>query len=79
MPVIGRLDSQVEEVLIGPVGRRVREGRTPPGGESRSEAERPRPAEGAGQHDTPADESSRDRAGRGGGRARAGELPVWML
>ena len=67
MPVIGRLDGQVDEVIIKPISERRREEVPPPAGE-----ETPAPPEPSGnaQVQTPArDESSAD----------AGELPVWLL
>jgi len=67
MPVIGRLDDQVEAVLINPLKQR----RTPAG------AERDEPATPAASDediDTASpDESSRER------RRDDASLPVWML
>jgi hypothetical protein len=67
MSVIGRLDKQVEEVIIKPVGR-------PPAGEDNgASAPRPAPQEPA--------EATRPgpREKRRGGRPGAAELPVWLL
>ena len=64
MPVIGRLDGQVDEVIIKPVSRRRREGDSPP------ESQNEEPPEPSAPSQTPdVDESS----------ANAGELPVWLL
>ncbi|HZI20786.1 MAG TPA: hypothetical protein VEY09_19620 [Pyrinomonadaceae bacterium] len=80
MPVIGRLDQQVDEVLIGPVARRGR------GGETRPRAdEQPAPAAGEpppadrGPAPEPGHESSHQPSAETESRDRAGELPVWML
>jgi hypothetical protein len=79
MPVIGRLDKQVNDVLIDPVGKRRRDvdedarvpsdtRRAPTGEDERRVA----PDMG--------DEKGRPRAGRGGERGREDEqLPVWLL
>lgn len=67
MPVIGRLDDQVEAVLINPVRRRPTDGE-----EERDESARP--AAPDTDIDTgSADESRRER------RGRDAALPVWML
>ena len=64
MPVIGRMDEQVDEVLISPVGRRgARDDRRPPAGE----AER-----------IPPKDSQENPPGRGEDAGRD-ELPVWLL
>ena len=69
MPVIGRLDDQVEAILINPLRRR-----DAPGEEARDEPELPAaPAEDT-EHKSP-DESSRERHQ---GEA-ASSLPVWLL
>ena len=69
MPVIGRLDGQVDEVIISPISRRPREEEPSPV---------PKNEETPGPSDPPAcppsqtpnvDESS----------ANADELPVWLL
>ena len=68
MPVIGRLDGQVDEVLISPVSRR-RRGEpedAPAGAEGEGARATAPPAE---THTPRADESS----------AGPGELPVWLL
>ena len=67
MPVIGRLDGQVDEVIIRPISERRRdEAETPDDPQRRETPERPP----AAQPQTPdADESSK----------RADELPVWLL
>ena len=67
MPVIGRLDGQVDEVIIKPIsGRRREEGTAPP----REQTHEPREPSGGVPVQTPdTDESSPE----------AGELPVWLL
>ena len=68
MPVIGRLDGQVEEVIIKPISERRREEAPPtPTGET-PPAPSP-PAERAPAQTPHPDESS----------AEADELPVWLL
>ena len=64
MPVIGRLDGQVEEVIISPTSRRRREGEPPPVDKNE---ETPGPSAPSQTPDV--DESSAD----------PGELPVWLL
>jgi hypothetical protein len=69
MPVIGRLDGQVDDVLISPISRRPRREEPPP--DSKNE-ETPEPSDPSGRapSQTPdAGESS----------ANADELPVWLL
>jgi hypothetical protein len=69
MPVIGRLDGQVDEVIIKPISERRRGEETPPppaGGHEPPPADPPGSAP-VQTHDT--DESSPD----------TGELPVWLL
>ena len=69
MPVIGRLDGQVDEVIISPISRRQRGEETPP--VSKNE-ETPEPSDSPDHapSQTPLpDESS----------ANADELPVWLL
>lgn len=66
MPVIGRLDEQVEDVLIRPLSERSRDGekltRRPPREDSKSPE--------AGRDDPPAgDDAARPKE----------DLPVWML
>lgn len=65
MPVIGRLDRQVDELIIKPISRR-RDEDGPPVPSQNEEA--PTPPD-APSHTPPTDESS----------ANADELPVWML
>lgn len=69
MSVIGRLDSQVDEIIISPVSERRRE--EAPAADVRDEApHEPREADRAPTPHTPRPgESSAD----------AGELPVWLL
>ncbi len=71
MPVIGRLDEQVEDVLINPVskGRRGRETPANPGGTTDSRPAPPEPESPAPSQTPRPGESS----------AGAGELPVWLL
>ncbi|HLL75308.1 MAG TPA: hypothetical protein VK421_08575 [Pyrinomonadaceae bacterium] len=72
MPVIGRLDGQVEEVIIKPVGRRHA-----PGAADAPEATSVLPAP---PPDGPQETRHADRPEtRGGGRRDDGELPVWLL
>jgi hypothetical protein len=73
MSVIGRLDGQVEEVIIKPVGRRhapddtgaTGDAPAPPHAARRDEPRETQPAERP-------DESRGERSGDG-------ELPVWLL
>jgi hypothetical protein len=83
MPVIGRLDSQVNDVLIDPVGkRRTREESEPahaPSNDSRRDANDDEDARGdcAGRSD---DEKIRARVEDDRVRVRDDEqLPVWLL
>jgi hypothetical protein len=64
MPVIGRLDEQVEDVLISPVSKRRRDER--PLQKEEDPAERP--------DDTPAQTPPQDESS-----ANSGGLPVWLL
>ena len=69
MPVIGRLDGQVDEVIISPISRRRRGEESP--ADSKNE-ETPEPSDSpdpAPSQTPPTDESS----------ANADELPVWLL
>jgi hypothetical protein len=69
MPVIGRLDGQVDDVIIKPISERRREegAPAPPKGEG---APQPSDPPGRAPVQTPhTDESS----------AEADELPVWLL
>lgn len=63
MPVIGRLDGQVDEVLIAPVEKRRREGEEPP----REEDARRDVEEKRAPLRQPETDAARD------------ELPVWLL
>ena len=67
MPVIGRLDGQVDEVIIKPISEQRREEEPPP--EAERAPEPPRPPERAPSQTLHPDESS----------AEADELPVWLL
>jgi hypothetical protein len=67
MPVIGRLDDQVEAVLINPLKRRPT-----PGEERRDESQTPPPS----NEDVDTEPSGEARRK---GRAGDGSLPVWML
>ncbi len=69
MPVIGRLDGQVDEVIISPLSRRQRGEDPPPSPEDEETPEPSRPPDPAPSQTPPADESS----------ANADELPVWLL
>jgi hypothetical protein len=69
MPVIGRLDGQVEEVIISPISRRPRGEEPPP--VSKNE-ETPEPS------DTP-DRTPSQTPPAGESSANADELPVWLL
>jgi hypothetical protein len=64
MPVIGRLDEQVDDILISPVSKRRR-------GEQPLQKEED-PA--ARLDDTPAQTPPKDESS-----ANSGELPVWLL
>ncbi len=69
MPVIGRLDGQVNEVIIKPISERRREEAPPPAPE---DAEAPEPSgspDHAPTHAPHPNESS----------AEPDELPVWLL
>ncbi|MFL6336014.1 MAG: hypothetical protein ACJ754_22115 [Pyrinomonadaceae bacterium] len=66
MPVIGRLDGQVEEVIISPISRR-RRGDDPHPSPKNDEA--PTPSDRTPSQTPDVDESSAD----------TGELPVWLL
>ena len=65
MPVIGRLDRQVDEVLITPLER----GREPERPDASAGDAQPPPPPPETQDEPPADETSR----------APGELPVWLL
>jgi hypothetical protein len=69
MPVIGRLDDQVEAILINPLRRRPA-----PAAEGRDELPTPPPTDGDVAAEPP------DEASPAAGRAREeASLPVWML
>lgn len=67
MPVIGRLDGQVDEVLIAPLGRRRRDGDESPADEPGAATENRNDLE-----QRPAQDESGKHAARE-------ELPVWLL
>ena len=69
MPVIGRLDGQVDEVIIKPISGRRREEEPHAPTDNREAPEPPAPAERAPTQTPDRDESS----------AAADELPVWLL
>ncbi len=69
MPVIGRLDGQVEEVIISPVSRRQREEGPPP---ARKNEETPEPSDTS-------DHAPSQTPTAGESSANADELPVWLL
>jgi hypothetical protein len=71
MPVIGRLDGQVDEVLIAPLEKRRGAGDEPPrggDGQTRGAAKGKR-----GEH---GERAARDESEKDAGRD---ELPVWLL
>ena len=70
MPVIGRLDGQVEEVIISPISRRPRGEENPPA--VRKDEETPGPSD----RPDPAPSQTPDPGESSGG---ADELPVWLL
>ena len=69
MPVIGRLDGQVDEVIISPVSRRWREDDSPPPTKNEETRGPSGPPDRAPSQTPDVDESSAD----------ADELPVWLL
>jgi len=71
MPVIGRLDGQVDEVIIKPISERRRGEDAPADADdaTREQGTPPAPQHPAPTHTPPADESSNE----------ADELPVWLL
>ncbi|MFL6254147.1 MAG: hypothetical protein ACJ74T_03940 [Pyrinomonadaceae bacterium] len=70
MPVIGRLDGQVDEVIISPISRRPREEAEPLPVHKNEETPEPSDTHEHVPSQTPhVDESS----------ANADELPVWLL
>ena len=66
MSVIGRLDGQVEEVIINPIGRR------PAGKDDGAPPARPASPE-------PSETTTEQRERQRGERREAAELPVWLL
>jgi len=68
MPVIGRLDGQVEKVLIKPIGQRPARGGS---GEGDAPDTRPSPPDDSPRESLP--ERARDE------RRDERELPVWLL
>ena len=69
MPVIGRLDGQVDEVIISPISRRRGEEEPPPAHENGGPPEPSDSSDRAPSQTPPTGESS----------ANADELPVWLL
>ena len=71
MPVIGRLDGQVDELIIRPISERRRGEEAPAdsGGKADAQQAPPPPRPPTPTHTQTADESS----------AEADELPVWLL
>ena len=70
MPVIGRLDGQVDEVIISPISRRPREEEVPPTVHKNEETSGPSDPRDRAPSQTPdPDESS----------GEVDELPVWLL
>ena len=69
MPVIGRLDGQVDAVIIKPISGRRRQEDSPAPAHSREAPEPPAPAERDPSQTPDRDESS----------AAGDELPVWLL
>ncbi|HJQ31036.1 MAG TPA: hypothetical protein VJ866_02585 [Pyrinomonadaceae bacterium] len=71
MPVIGRLDGQVDEVIIKPISDRGRVGDAPADADDATDAphDAPEPQTPPSTHTQATDESSAD----------VDELPVWLL
>jgi hypothetical protein len=69
MPVIGRLDGQVDEIIIKPISGRLREEESPTPPEDAGTPENPDPPDRAPAQTPHPDESS----------AEPDELPVWLL
>ena len=69
MPVIGRLDGQVDEVIISPISRRGRDEEPPPVPKNEETPEPSDPPDRTPSQTPNVDESS----------ANADELPVWLL
>jgi hypothetical protein len=70
MPVIGRLDGQVEEVIISPISRRQREEENPPTVHKNEETSEP---------SDPPDRAPSRTPDLGESSDEADELPVWLL
>ena len=70
MPVIGRLDGQVEEVIISPISRRPREEQDPPTVHKNEETSEP---------SAPHDRAPSQTPDPGESSGEADELPVWLL
>jgi hypothetical protein len=71
MPVIGRLDGQVDEVIIEPISKRRRGEETPADADQTTDAQ---PAPPAPRLPTPTHTQT-----DGESSAEADELPVWLL
>lgn len=69
MPVIGRLDGQVDEVIISPISRQRREEEPPAVHKNEEKSEPSDTSDHAPSQTPPTDESS----------AESVELPVWLL
>lgn len=69
MPVIGRLDGQVDEVIISPISRQQREEESPSLHKNEETSEPSDSSDRAPSQTPDVDESS----------ANADELPVWLL
>ena len=74
MSVIGRLDDQVDAVIIAPVAKR----RAEEGAGRDDAAEDSRPEQTAAPEATPAPERGKDQREAAGPTGR-GTLPVWLL
>jgi hypothetical protein len=70
MPVIGRLDGQVDDVLISPISRRQRGEEEPPTVSQNEETPEPSDSPDPAPPQTPP---------TGESSANADELPVWLL
>jgi hypothetical protein len=68
MSVIGRLDDQVNEIIIKPVGARNRPGSEAP--QPPAEESRPQPVPAAKEDQAEAEENE---------KVESSELPVWLL
>ena len=69
MPVIGRLDGQVDDIIISPISRRQREDEPPTVHKNK---ETPEPSDSADH--TPSQTPRVDESS-----ANADELPIWLL